>query len=131
MNRCNSLFFVFLRARTGALALVLAALAAVAGLANPDSAQAQVVNLVPRQFPAGVNRGTMVVTLAPTITMDAQADRLSPGARIRDTSNLLVLSSTLAGQSLLVNYLRDTSGMVKDVWILTPTEAALPLPSHP
>ena len=127
MNRCKLLLI----ASVFASPAILVTTAAMISLATTTSAQAQVVNLVPRLFPAGVNRGTLVVTQAPDITLDAQADRLSPGARIRDMSNLLVLSATLTGQSLLVNYLRDTNGMVKEVWIITPTEAALALPSHP
>ncbi len=63
---------------------------------------------------------------APTITLDGKPDRLSPGARIRNAQNMLVMSNTLIGQRLVVNYTREAAGMVHEVWILTPPEAALP-----
>lgn len=77
-----------------------------------------------RQFPDKAIRATMVVTAPPAITMDGQAMRLSPGARIRSTTNTLVLSGTLVGQQLTVNYLPDMQGLVHEVWLLTEAEAA-------
>jgi hypothetical protein len=41
---------------------------------------------------------------------------------------MLVMSGTLIGQELLVNYTRESAGMVHEVWILTPAEAALKRP---
>jgi hypothetical protein len=79
-----------------------------------------------RQFPQNALRATLVVTAAPAITLDGNPDRLSPGARIRNSQNLLVMSNTLIGQTLLVNYTREAAGMVHEVWILTPAEAELP-----
>jgi hypothetical protein len=79
-----------------------------------------------RPFPKDALRATLVVTAAPAITLDGKPDRLSPGARIRNAQNLLIMSNTLIGQTLLVNYTREAAGMVHDVWILTPAEAALP-----
>ncbi len=77
-----------------------------------------------RPFPPQAQRAAMVVTQAPAITLDGKPDRLSPGARIRNPQNQLVLSSSLAGQEVLVNYTRESSGLVHEVWILTPAEAA-------
>jgi hypothetical protein len=57
------------------------------------------------------------------------ADRLSPGSRIRATSNLLVMSASLVGQELTVNYVRDAAGLLHEVWILTPEEAAAKRPT--
>jgi len=37
---------------------------------------------------------------------------------------MLVLSGSLLGLKLLVNYTIDIQGLVKEVWILTPEEAA-------
>ncbi|HEY0200761.1 MAG TPA: hypothetical protein VGC24_03610 [Burkholderiaceae bacterium] len=82
-----------------------------------------------RDFPAAVLRGTLMVTQPPAIMLDGEPDRLSPGARIYGTNNLMVLSSTIADQSLVVNYLRDTSGLVHQVWLLTAAEAAQKRPS--
>lgn len=63
-----------------------------------------------RQFPAAAKRGTLEVTQPPNILINGRAERLSPGARIKNTNNLIVLSGSLVGQALLVNYLRDPQG---------------------
>ena len=77
-----------------------------------------------RPFPASALRGALQVTQAPELQLNGQPARLSPGARIRGTDNLLQLSASLSGQSLLVHYTQDPSGLVHEVWILTPDEAA-------
>ena len=50
------------------------------------------------------------------------ADRLSPGARIRNVNNMIVMSGTLVGKTIPVLYRREAAGMLHDVWILTPDE---------
>ncbi len=77
-----------------------------------------------RPFPATALRGSLQVTQPPDVLLNGEAERLSPGARIRGTNNLLQLSGSLVGQNLLVHYTREPSGLVHDVWILTPEEAA-------
>jgi hypothetical protein len=77
-----------------------------------------------REAPKDVKPGRMVVMLPPQITMDGKADRLSPGARIRDTNNMMVLSGALSGLSVPVVYRRDGTGLVHEVWILTAAEYA-------
>jgi hypothetical protein len=76
-----------------------------------------------RQFPPAALRGTLQVTAPPEVLINGQAARLSPGARIKNVNNTLVLSASLVGSSVLVNYLRDTQGLVHEVWLLSPTEA--------
>jgi hypothetical protein len=110
MNRCPP-------APRRAALLTLAALAS--GLSGPTQAQNQ-----PRIFPAKALRGTLVVTQPPLVTLDGRPAQLSPGARIRGTHNMLLLSGSLVGQELLVNYTLEPHGMVHDVWILTEAEAA-------
>jgi hypothetical protein len=78
-----------------------------------------------RDFPANALRGSLQVTLPPQVELDGTADQLSPGARIHGTNNLLVLSGSLVGQTMWVNYIRDTSGLLSEIWILTEAEAAL------
>jgi len=73
----------------------------------------------------------MVVTYPPLIQMNGQPDRLSPGSRIRGQNNLLILSGSIVGQSLLVNFVRNPTGEVHDVWVLTDAEAALTVPTQP
>ncbi|MEY4763376.1 MAG: hypothetical protein RI907_49 [Pseudomonadota bacterium] len=81
-----------------------------------------------RDFPLHALRGTLVVGMAPQATLNGTDDRLAPGARIRNTDNLLLLPGTISGQKLLVVYTRDTYQLIKDVWVLRPSEAALPWP---
>ena len=68
-------------------------------------------------------RAVMKVQSHPVITLNGQAERLSPGARIFDNNNYLVLSGQLVNQDLLVNYLRDGAGQIHQVWILNSEEA--------
>jgi len=117
MNRCSTHFL--------AIFAVLAAPALLSACAHDVSGPASVV----RQFPAAALRGEMVVLAAPAITLDGKADRLSPGSRIRDANNMLVMSGTLANKKVVVNYLRENAGNVHEVWILNPEEARLKRPN--
>jgi hypothetical protein len=96
----------------------LAALAAAA-IAAPAAAQVQ------RVFPQNALRGAIVVGVPPEITLNGRDARLAPGARIRNQNNMLEMSAALSGQRLLVNYTLEINGLVKDVWILRPEEAAV------
>lgn len=114
MNRCTPPAFL---ARRHAVVLAVGLLGA--GLATQALAQNQ-----PRLFPAKALRGTLVVTQPPLVSMDGKATQLSPGARIRGTNNMLLLSGGLVNQTLTVNYTLEAHGMVHDVWVLTEAEAA-------
>ncbi len=105
------------------LALPAAVLMTLAGLpATPVSAQSDGALSI-RQFPKAAVRGQLVMRAPPDINMNGKADRLSPGARIRNGNNNYVLSSALLGQELRVNYTRDSAGLVHEVWILNAEEA--------
>ncbi len=123
MNRCAphlTRLNGFHRMSRFSAALLLAASAVFASpvaLAQTDDAPTA------RKFPAAVLRGEMVVLVPPEIAMDGKPARLSPGARIRDANDQLVLSGPLVNQPVLVNYLRDNTGQVHQVWILTQAEA--------
>ena len=121
MNRCPPL-----TVRTAApptLSRLSSYLVLVGGLfcSAPILAQSETV----RPFPAQALRGTLVVTQPPLIRIDGQNTQLSPGARIFDTHNRVVPSSHFVNQSLTVNYTREQLGLVHEVWILRPEEAAL------
>ena len=64
------------------------------------------------------------MTAPPDIELDGKPDRLSPGARIRNTDQRLVMAQQLVGQELPVNYLREGMGLVHEVWLLSPAEQA-------
>ncbi|WP_082521792.1 hypothetical protein [Ramlibacter sp. Leaf400] len=90
-------------------------------------AQAQVVI---RSAPAGVKPARLTVTAPPQITLNGQPDRLSPGARIRGTNNLMLLSGSVVGQVLPVVYRRDAAGLVHEVWVLTDEEYSRVAPAE-
>ena len=77
-----------------------------------------------RNFPQAALRGAVVIGEAPEIALNGKPARLAPGARIRDANNMSVVPGSLLGGRFLVHYTVDTSGLVKDVWILRPDEAA-------
>jgi hypothetical protein len=75
-----------------------------------------------RKFPEKALRGRMKVVLAPVILIDGKRERLSPGARIRDQQQRLVMSASITNQEFIVNFLRSPGGEVQEVWILTEAE---------
>ena len=91
------------------------------GLGNLSQAQG-----TPRSFPPDALRGRLLVTQPPDVTLNGQPARLSPGARIRGQNNLLVLSGSLAGKEQLVNYTRESNGLIHEIWILSEAEAQVP-----
>jgi hypothetical protein len=95
-------------------------------LVLPAAAQVQ------RNFPQNALRGAIVFGVAPEITVNDQVARLAPGARIHDLNNMTVVPGGLLGGRFLVNYTIDLSGLVKEVWVLRPEEAAVqPWPTTP
>jgi hypothetical protein len=76
-----------------------------------------------RKFPDKALRGTLKVVQTPEILIDGKRERLSPGSRIRDTSNRLVMSASVTGVELVVNFVRNGMGEVHEVWVLTELEA--------
>jgi hypothetical protein len=103
-------------------ALIAVLMTLVSLFATPALAQTDEVPSV-RNFPKAALRGLLVVRAPPDISLNGKADRLSPGARIRNANNNYVLSGALLGQELLVNYTRDSAGLVHEVWVLTREEA--------
>ncbi len=116
MNRCSSQNQItFSVLRTTLLTILLGTCLAANAL---DSV---------RPFPPTALRGTLQVIQHPEVLLDGRPARLSPGARIRGVNNLIVMSGSLVGQPVLVNYVRDDQGMLHDVWVLNQTEARLPM----
>lgn len=85
-----------------------------------------------RVFPQNTLRGAIVFGEYPSVTLNGRATSLTPGARVRDQRNSIVQAASLAGGKLLVHYTMDMGGeQVRDVWILTPDEAAVrPWPTN-
>jgi hypothetical protein len=99
-------------ARACALLLALGATAAVAQL---------------RSIPPQAKRAAMSHVEGMTVTLDGDRAQLAPGAQIRGPTNLIVLPAALPPGSR-VKYTLDGEGQVKQVWILSPQEAAQPDP---
>jgi hypothetical protein len=97
------------------------ALGAIAafGLIAPAAAQS-------RAFPQNTLRGALVFNADRQLTLNGRATSLTPGSRVRNQQNMIVQPDTLVGAKWLVNYTLDMGGaQVRDVWILTPEEAAV------
>ena len=111
---------------TSLLSIALASL-----LISGVSAQIEDFKPNTRQFPKEARRGVLMVLTVPEISLDSKPDRLSPAVRIRDINNNLVLSGTLANQRLVVNYVRDNTGLVHNVWLLNSEEIKQKMPGMP
>jgi hypothetical protein len=120
MNRCTCSPKHHLMALAAGLALTL-------GL--PAAAQTIAQRIPP--IAQSAQSGVLVVTAPPEVLLDGKATRLSPGARIHGHNNLLVLPAALVGQKLQVRYVRETLGLVHEVWILTEAEVAVLPRSQP
>lgn len=124
MNRCAPLAQAPRRAVLRALAISTLSLPLWSGLL-PSDAQAQ----VQRNFPAKALRGEVTFGEPPKAQLNRQATQLAPGARIRDTNNMMVVSGSLVGQRLVVNYTLDSLGQLHEIWILREEETRrLPWP---
>lgn len=99
---------------------VPAVITAVASCLVATAASAQLA----RNFSRDTLRGDLVLGIAPEAALNGKPARLSPGARIHGTNQMLVLPGTIVGQKFRVHYLQDTDGLIREVWILRPEEAA-------
>jgi hypothetical protein len=120
MNRCFNARKTRFLAPLPKLAVSTALCLLVATAVWLPNAQAQTAQ---REFPKNALRAVMVVTSPPQITLNGASERLSPGARIKGPSNTLLMSGTLTGKEVLVNYVRDHQGMIHEVWVLSELEA--------
>ncbi|MBI2726038.1 MAG: hypothetical protein HYX42_07285 [Polaromonas sp.] len=120
MNRCTHVFLACLLAAMGMAPLTPPALAQTGETVKPNI----------RQFPKLARRGELVIVTPPDVALDGKADRLSPGIRIRDANNNLVLSGTLVNVKLPVRYLRDNTGLLQQIWVLNAEEARQKMPGE-
>ena len=78
-----------------------------------------------RAIPSDAVRGEIRHLHEMIVAIDGNPVRLAPGAHIRDPDNLIMLPAAVP-PGVLVKYTLDAQGMVKQVWILSPAEAAQP-----
>ena len=80
---------------------------------------------VARSFPADTLRGDLQVQAFPDVLLNSKPARMAPGAVIRGENNLMQLPGELTGKRVLVHYrMEETSGLIRDVWILNAPERA-------
>jgi hypothetical protein len=120
MNRCAP----FLLAAT--VAATLAALAPAAASAQTVLPDGQALQ---RSFPKEALRGAIVFFAPPAIQLNGTDTQMAPSYRIHGTNNLLIMSGQLNGLKATVDYTTDLQGAVREVWILTPAEAAKTWPT--
>ncbi len=85
-----------------------------------------------RAFTPNALRGTIEVLQAPEVALNGKPARLAASARIFGPDNLIKVPASIARQKLVVNYTLDSQGFVRDVWILTASEAGKkPWPTTP
>jgi len=82
--------------------------------------------LVP--IPAAAKRGRAEFNGTPIIKLNGKTEQLAPGARVFGADNMLKVSGALNGRAH-VKYLREQStGLLMQLWILTPKEIETPDP---
>ncbi len=99
---------------------------ALAGMLLSAGAKAQ-----GRNFPHEVKRAKIAFVAPPQVLVNGRSEFLAPGVRVRNEQNMLALTGSLLGQIYSVNYLRDPVGLIREIWILTPEEAATRLDGSP
>jgi hypothetical protein len=96
--------------------LIAACLAFLSAFAVPAAAQL-------RSIPPQAKPGTISHVQDMYVSIDGARRRLAPGAQIRDANNRLVLPTSIPPGSQM-RYLGDAEGLVREVWLLSPQEAA-------
>jgi hypothetical protein len=105
--------------------LLFALLASVLALACATLAGAE------RNFPEQARRGDMNAFDYPSMKIGDKVYRLSPGSRIFNQSNLIIMPASLEIQDAPVMYMLDTRGNLSSIWLLTGEEAARIAPPQP
>jgi hypothetical protein len=87
-----------------------------------------------RNFPERALRGDIKAYEYPAMKIGDRIYRLSPGSRIYNRQNLIIMPASLQVQTAPIMYTLDTRGDLASVWLLTLEEAArrpLPKPATP
>ncbi len=119
MNRC--LFRPLLSVST-ALTMGVLALAATSSF-NAAEAQSR------RTFNDRAERGTIEFVSPPYVRLNGKDAQLSPGSRVYNPENRIVMANNVKGGKYTVRYLTDNMGQLGDVWILSQQEINTSSPS--
>ncbi len=96
-------------------------LAMLLGMLSAGLAQAQMERL----FPGGSLKGVATFGAWPNITINCIPYTLGPGVRVLDAEQRVVLTGQLPGLDSAVVFLRDASGGVFRVWLVSPKDPSL------
>lgn len=96
----------------------LVCFAAMLALAGATQALAE------RTFPEQAKRGDLKAYEYPSMKIGDRVYRLSPGSRIFNEQNLIIMPASLQVQTAPVMYMLDMSGDLSRLWLLTGEEAA-------
>ena len=85
-----------------------------------------------RTFPEQAKRGELKAYEYPAMRIGDKVYRLSPGSRIFNQKNLIIMPASLQAQTAQVMYMLDMTGNLSRIWLLSDEEAArLPVPEQP
>ncbi len=76
-----------------------------------------------RSIPDEAKRGEIRHMQDMVVAIDGVLQRLAPGAQIRDAANRIVVPAAVAAGTE-VKYVLNDEGLVRQIWILSPAEAA-------
>jgi hypothetical protein len=76
-----------------------------------------------RDFPPDAKRARFSVVQFPTVQIGRDTLSLAPGAQIRDTTNQIIMATSLSGRYRVL-YTLDSYGQVYRVWLVTDEEWA-------
>ncbi len=76
-----------------------------------------------RTFPEQARRGELKAYEYPAMKIGGKTYRLSPGSRIINEQNRIIMPASLQVQSAPVMYMLDMGGELVKVWLLTAEEA--------
>ena len=134
MNRCLASPLRALYPTAKALTLTSLLLAVPAAWAEQPDRFDDLVDMtpqiVPRHFPPTADKGHMRFVSPNEVTLDGVHLRVSPGTRIKDRLNRMVMAAQLQGQAFNVMYTRDAMQQIGDIWILSNYEMNQPSPKQ-
>ena len=85
--------------------------------------------LAERVFPEKAKRGDMKAYKYPAMKIGDKVLQLSPGSRIFNEQNMIIMPASLQKQAAPLMYTLDMRGDLSQVWLLTAEEAKrIPLP---
>ncbi|HEX4329001.1 MAG TPA: hypothetical protein VH105_19570 [Burkholderiales bacterium] len=96
----------------------------------PDFSDIDIANSPERliAIPVAARRARAVFDGTSTIKLNGKEERLAPGGRIVGADNMIKMTGSLIGRAR-VKFIREaTTGLLMQVWILTPKEIETPDP---